>query len=99
VYLTDLDAGLVAVANPQLGLSFRLDFDASLFRWLVSWQAYGGARAMPLAGSYALGIEPWTTRLPLEHAVAAGEAIPLAPGARLSTTVRATFAPILAGAT
>ena len=92
VYLTDLDAGWVAVENPQLGLSFRLDFDASLFRWLVSWQAYGGARAMPLAGSYALGIEPWTTRLPLEQAVAAGEAIALAPGERLSTTVRATFA-------
>jgi len=46
---------------------------------------------MPLAGSYALGIEPWTTRLPLEQAVEAGEAVPLGPGERLSTTVRATF--------
>jgi galactose mutarotase-like enzyme len=91
VYLTDLEAGWVTVENPRLGLSFRLDFDASLFRWLVSWQAYGGARALPLAGSYALGIEPWTTRLPLEQAVAAAEAIVLGPGERLSTTVRATF--------
>jgi galactose mutarotase-like enzyme len=94
VYLGDLDAGWVAVENPRLGLSFRLDFDVSLFRWLVSWQAYGGARAMPLAGSYALGIEPWTTMLPLEQAVAAGEATVLGPGERRTTTVRAAFARI-----
>jgi Domain of unknown function (DUF4432) len=91
VYLTDLDAGWVAVENHRLGLVFRLDFDESLFRWLISWQAYGGAEAMPLAGSYALGIEPWTTRLPLEQAVAAGDAVAVAPGERLTTTVRATF--------
>jgi galactose mutarotase-like enzyme len=91
VYLTDLEDGWVAVENPRQGLAFRLDFDASLFRWLISWQAYGGAHAMPLGGSYALGIEPWTTRLPLEQAVEAGEAIALGPGERLSTTVRATF--------
>ena len=68
-----------------------LDFDESLFRRLISWQASGGAEAMPLAGSYALGIEPWTTRFPLEQAVAAGEAVAVASGEQLTTTVRATL--------
>jgi hypothetical protein len=91
VYLTDLDAGWVAVENPASGLVFRLDFDAALFRWLVSWQAYGGAHALPLSGSYALGIEPWTSSLPLEQAAAEGSAIELGPRERLTTTVRASF--------
>ena len=99
MYLTDLDAGWVDVENPQLGLSFRLDFDAyalPLARLLAGVRRAPGR--CPWPGSYALGIEPWTTRLPLEQAVAAGEAIALAPGERLSTTVRATFAQIPAPA-
>jgi Domain of unknown function (DUF4432) len=90
VYLTDLDAGWVAVENERIGLTFRLEFDHSLFGWLISWQPYGGAKAMPLRGSYALGVEPWTTRRNLEQAVAAGEAVVLAAGASLGTIVRAT---------
>ena len=80
VYLTGLGDGWVEVGNTDLGLAFRLEFDERLFRWLISWQPYGGAEALPLAGSYALGIEPWTTRLNLEQAVAAGatEAMPVA---------------------
>ena len=93
VYLTDLTEGWAAVENPRLGLVFRLDFDPAVFRWVISWQPYGGALAAPLGGSYALGIEPWTSRLPLGEAVAAGEALELAPGASLSTVVCATFAP------
>jgi hypothetical protein len=91
VYVTDLEAGWAVVENPRFGLSFRLDWDASLFRWLISWQPYGGAEAMPLRGSYALGVEPWTSRLNLEQAVAAGEGIALDPGASLATIVRATI--------
>lgn len=91
VYLTDLEGGWVAVENPRLGLSFRLDWDPAVFHWIISWQAYGGAHAMPLAGSYALGIEPWVTRRNLAQAVAAGEAIRLGSRARLSTVVRASM--------
>jgi uncharacterized protein DUF4432 len=91
VYLTDLEGGWAEVENPRLGLSFRLEWDADLFRWLVSWQPYGGARAMPLAGSYALGIEPWVTRRSLGDAVEAGEAIELGPGERCVTMLRATM--------
>jgi len=94
VYLTDLAAGYAAVENPRLGLRFQLDFDPGLFRWVISWQPYGGAEAMPLAGSYALGIEPWTSRLPLGEAVEAGEAVELAPGASLSTRLTASISQV-----
>jgi hypothetical protein len=91
VYLTDLDAGWAAVENPRLGLSFRLDWDPAVFRWIITWQPYGGARAMPLAGAYALGIEPWVTRRSLADAVATGEAIELASGGSFDTMLRATM--------
>jgi hypothetical protein len=91
VFLTDLEEGTVAVENPRLGRTFRLGFDRELFRWLCSWQSYGGAHSLPLAGSYALGIEPWISSGTLEQAVAAGEAIELAGGASLETTLTAAI--------
>jgi galactose mutarotase-like enzyme len=90
IYVTDLEDGWVAVTNPRLGLRFRVDFDAAVFRWVIAWQPYGGARAMPLAGAYALGVEPWASRLPLGEAVAQGDAIELAPGASFETSLRAS---------
>ncbi len=86
VYLTDLDDGVVSVESSRLRV--RLGFDHRLFRWLISWQPYGGALDEPLAGSYALGIEPWVSMLPLGQAVEAGEAIELSPGASCETTLR-----------
>ena len=91
VFLTDLGEGTVAVENPRLGRTFRLAFDSSLFRWVCSWQAYGGAHALPLAGSYALGIEPWISSGNLAEAAAAGEAFELAGGASLETTLNASI--------
>jgi galactose mutarotase-like enzyme len=91
IFLTDLEDGSVAVENPRLGRTFRLGFDRTLFRWLCTWQPYGGAHAMPLAGAYALGIEPWVAAGNLEAAVAAGEAVELAGGAVLETTLTATL--------
>jgi len=91
LYVTDLDDGWLEVRNPRLGLSFRLEWDAALFGWIVLWQPYGGAIEPPLAGSYALGIEPWTSMFSLEKAVQAGQATELAPGERLTTTVRASL--------
>jgi Domain of unknown function (DUF4432) len=90
VYLTGLTAGWTTVTNPRLGLRFRLEFDERVFRWLISWQPYGGAKAMPLAGSYALGIEPWVSRLPLGEAAVRGEAISLAAGASFTTSLAAS---------
>ncbi|MFN2629236.1 MAG: aldose 1-epimerase [Gaiellaceae bacterium] len=88
VYVTDLDDGWASVTNPRLGLRLRVDFDATVFRWVIAWQPYGGAHAMPLSGAYALGVEPWVSRLPLGEAAAQGEAIELAPGASFETSLR-----------
>jgi hypothetical protein len=87
VYVTDLEQGWLSVTNPRLGLRFRLEWDPQVFRWITLWMPYGGAVAKPLSGSYALGVEPWTSRLNLERAVEAGEAIQLAGRANLQTTM------------
>jgi hypothetical protein len=91
VYLTGLDAGWAELRNPALATGFRLDWDPAVFRWLISWQPFGGAHAMPLRGAYALGIEPWTAGGNLAAAVTAGEAIELAGGERLDTTLAASI--------
>ena len=84
-----VDAGWATVRNDRLGMTFALEWDASVFGCVVLWQPYGGAVAQPLAGAYALGVEPWSSRLNLEDAVAAGEAIELAAGATFEARVRA----------
>ena len=89
LYVTDLDDGWLSVSNPRLGLGFRLEWDHELFGWIVLWQPYGGALAPPLTGTYALGIEPWTSTMSLERSVDAGLATGLEGGASLSTTLRA----------
>jgi galactose mutarotase-like enzyme len=89
LYVTDLEAGWLSVRKQDPDLTFRLEWDPAVFGWVVLWQPYGGARTSPLAGSYALGVEPWTSRLTLEEAAEAGEAIEIAGGARFETTVRA----------
>lgn len=86
-----VDDGWAAVENPRLGLAFRLDWDAAVFRWVICWQPYGGARELPLTGAYALGVEPWVSRLNLEQAVGAGEAVELPGGRSFGTIVRAGF--------
>jgi hypothetical protein len=91
LYVTDLDAGWLEVTNSQLDLTFRLDWDAGLFGWIVLWQPYGGAIAPPLTDSYALGIEPWTSMFNLQRAVEEGQAIELASGGQATTTVRASL--------
>jgi hypothetical protein len=91
VYLTDLAGGWAEVRNPALGLGFRLDWDPEVFRWIISWQPFGGARAMPLSGTYGLGVEPWVAGGNLEQAVAAGQALRLAGHGRLETRLTATI--------
>jgi len=75
------------VTNPRLGMRFSLAFDHQVFRWLIAWQPYGGAKELPLTGAYALGVEPWVSQLPLGEAIAAGEAIELGAGAFFSTSL------------
>lgn len=96
VFLTDLAGGWVAVSNPTLDLTFSLHWDPAVYKWLIVWQPYGGCEAMPLNGTYALGIEPWTARRNLEGALADGEAIELAGGASFSTAFHAMLSPTAA---
>jgi len=93
VFLTGLSGGWVAVHNPRLNLTFRLEWDPAVFKWLIVWQPYGGCEAMPLTGVYALGIEPWTAQRNLEGALEDGEAFELAGGASFSTAFQATLSP------
>lgn len=90
VFLTDLDEGRLRLVNEDLGLAFELHWDAAVFPWVISWQPYGGAMAMPLAGSYALGLEPWVAGGPLAQAVENGSALEIAAGSSVSTVVRAS---------
>ena len=91
VYLTRLSAGALAVTNPRLGRTFRLAWDPEIFRWIVAWQPYGGAKALPLAGTYALGVEPWVARTPLAAAAAAGQALEIEAGGTLQTSFEITL--------
>ena len=91
VFLTELTEGWAEVVNPSLGLGFRLDWDPAIFRWVISWQPYGGAHSLPLGGCYGLGIEPWTSEGNLEAAIGKGDAATLAPHGVLETTVTASI--------
>lgn len=92
-YLTDLTAGTLRVTSPELGRALRLDWDPAVFKWIIVWLPLGGAQAMPLAGSYALGIEPWVAQRSLAEAAAAGEALQIAAGTTLETTLTVTMEP------
>ncbi len=90
VFLTDLTEGWVSVTNPRLNIGFRLRWDSQVFKWVISWQPYGGAEALPFKGlPYAIGIEPWISDKPLGAAVEAGEALRLGPGESFTTTLGA----------
>jgi hypothetical protein len=91
VYLTDLDGGWAEVGNPALGLGFRLDWDPGVFGWIISWQPFGGAAAMPLRGAYGLGIEPWVFGGNLEQALAHGSALRIGGHGTLETRLTASI--------
>ena len=93
VFLTDLTAGTLRVTNPDLGRAFRLDWDPAVFRWIIAWQPFGGAKALPLTGAYALGIEPWVAQGSLAAAAATGDALQVAARSSLETTLTVTMEP------
>jgi galactose mutarotase-like enzyme len=90
VFLTDLERGEASIMNPRLGLVFSLNWDVTTFGCLVMWQPYGGLDVPPWAGSYGVGMEPWTTCSNLEGAVNAGKTLHLKPKETLSTKLYAS---------
>lgn len=88
VFIDELRAGWAQVLNPELRLGFRMEWDPAVFGALISWQPFGGALAMPLAGSYALGIEPWVAAANAASAAEAGRCLTLEPGERVQTLLR-----------
>jgi hypothetical protein len=91
VFVTELREGRLEVINPRLNLTFRLDWDRALYKWVTVWLPYGGTEAMPLQGIYALGIEPWTAPHNLEQAVRAGDALVVPGRGSVHTSHKATF--------
>lgn len=87
--LGELKQGWIAVTNPRLRLTFRLEWEVDLFRWVMLWMPYGGAEQPPLTGVYGVGIEPWVSRFPLARAVEEGQAVRLGPGQSRLTSLRA----------
>lgn len=60
-YLTDYEDAWLGVTNTDKGVGFGFAWDASVFRYLWLWQAYGAGAGYPwYSKSYQLGIEPWS---------------------------------------
>ncbi|HEX8992411.1 MAG TPA: DUF4432 family protein [Anaerolineales bacterium] len=93
VILGGLERGFYRVRNPRLNLAFSLEWDSSVFPWLMLWQPYGGADLPPLTGIYGIGLEPWVSRYPLAKAVEAGQARRLEAGESLETELIAAVEP------
>jgi hypothetical protein len=61
-YLSEFEAGWLAVTNTRRQVGFGLAWDASVFKYAWIWEAFGGGIGYPWYGrTYNLGIEPWTS--------------------------------------
>jgi hypothetical protein len=87
--LTDLSRGWVAVENSRLGLTFSLEWDPCIFRWVNNWRPLGGSLTPPLEGIYGIAVEPWSARGNLAEAIASRTALLLDGAGTLSTWLRA----------
>jgi galactose mutarotase-like enzyme len=90
-YLTDMEEGFYALTNTRLGLGFGMEFDPEVFPCLWYWIACNAPGGAPFHGrSYTVALEPFTSwPAILTNAIANGTQRELAPGASLSTTLRA----------
>ncbi len=91
-YLSEFDAGWIAVSNTRRRVGFGLAWNAEVFRYIWLWQAFGGGLGYPWYGrTYNMGIEPWNS-FPcggLNEALARGTAMHLDPGKSLDTWLTA----------
>jgi galactose mutarotase-like enzyme len=82
-FLTELQAGWLAVTDPESRSGMALAFDPDVFRCVWLWGVYGGWR-----GIYTVAFEAWTSWPGrLDQAIEAGRHRTLAPGESLETEV------------
>ena len=83
-YLTDLDAGWLAVRDRSSRAGFGIEFPPDVFKCVWLWAVDGGWR-----GIRCVAAEPWTSWPGrLDEAIKAGTQVTLDPGARLIANVR-----------
>jgi hypothetical protein len=84
IFIDDLGAGWVAVADPLSRSGFAMAFDPKVLSAAWVWSVYGGWR-----GLYAVALEAWTAHPPrLDEVIAAGRARTLDPGESLETEIK-----------
>ena len=85
------ERGYAALRDYGRGIGVGLEWDASVFRYVWSWQVCGGAWGYPFYGrAHLVAIEPFTAPLgSLEDAVKTGHARTLDAGEAIETSLRA----------
>lgn len=84
VFIDELTAGWLAVADPASRSGFAMSFDLAVFPVAWLWGVYGGWR-----GLYTVALEAWTAHPPrLDQVIGAGRARTLEPGESLETEIR-----------
>ena len=84
--------GWYALKNPRLGLTFRLEWDPKIFRWVWFWQNYNLPDYPYYGGAWNVAIEP-ATSLPTDLARQRGDddGIKIQGKASITTELKATI--------
>jgi hypothetical protein len=87
------DKGYYSIKNKKHQVGFRLDWDASLFKYVWLWQERYCTQDAPWWGNaYAVALEPWTSQWKAdpEKAIKDGEWLSLDAGEIISTVLKAS---------
>jgi hypothetical protein len=91
VYLTDFEGeAFYEIINKRFGVSFKMNWDKTLFKYLWMWQVCGGGCGYPWYGrTYSLALEPWTSYPSngLNEAIRNGSALCLTSGEVVHTNM------------
>lgn len=92
-YLSEFgETGNYKIMNPENGVGFGLEWDASLFEYVWFWQERYATQDAPWWGNtYAIALEPWTSKWTddPEAAIKKGDWLTLDPKSTISTTIKA----------
>jgi galactose mutarotase-like enzyme len=87
------DKGFYSIKNKRHQIGFRLDWDATLFKYVWMWQERYCSQDAPWWGdAYAIALEPWTSQWKPdpEAAIKSGEWLSLDAGEIKSTKLKAS---------